>query len=188
LAVYDINSGLRDREILNLRTTWKADVAGMSDVYVIPGYWTDEVTGEVFKVTKNGLPRVHIPNKICRSILSDCIKLMDPEAERPVIFTYRKQPITRVTNTGWKKARAKAGMKDPYLSDLHFHDLRHTFGHRLREAGVGGPDRDTLLGHVSGSLTDHYSQADIRHLKSCVEKITKRSNAIPVLSVASIFK
>jgi len=188
VALYCVNSGLRDREILALRTSWKVNVKGMEDVYVLPGYWTDEVTGELFKVTKNGQPRVHVPNKICRSILEECARLADPDQPRPVVFSYRGKPITRVVNTSWKKARARAGMLDPYLLDLRFHDLRHTFGHRLRDAGINETDRETLLGHASGSITDHYSQADVNQLKTQVEKITDRSNAVPVLSVASIFK
>jgi integrase len=32
---------------------------------------------------------------------------------------------------------------------IRVHDLKHTYGHRLRAAGVGFEDRKLLLGHKS---------------------------------------
>jgi integrase len=40
----------------------------------------------------------------------------------------------------------------------------HTFGYRLRAAGVSHEDRQYLLGHKSGSITTHYSTAEKRKL------------------------
>jgi integrase len=39
----------------------------------------------------------------------------------------------------------------------HVHDFKHTFGRRLRAAGVAFEDRQALLGHKSGSVTTDYS-------------------------------
>ena len=44
------------------------------------------------------------------------------------------------------------------------HDLRHTFGHRLRAAGVSFEDRQDLLGHKSTRMTTHYSSPDLIRL------------------------
>jgi len=41
------------------------------------------------------------------------------------------------------------------------HDLKHTFGRRLRAAGVSFEDRQDLLGHRSGRITTHYSAAGL---------------------------
>lgn len=41
------------------------------------------------------------------------------------------EPIEAMNNTAWQTARRRAGM-----ADLHVHDLRHTVGMGLREAGV----------------------------------------------------
>ena len=46
------------------------------------------------------------------------------------------------------------------------HDLKHTFGYRLRTAGVQFEDRQTLLGHKAAHVTTHYSAADIENLIS----------------------
>jgi len=44
---------------------------------------------------------------------------------------------------------------------LRVHDLKHTFGHRLRATGVGFEDRKTLLGYKSDQVTTHHSAPEI---------------------------
>ncbi len=41
------------------------------------------------------------------------------------------------------------------------HDLKHTFGHRLRSAEVSFEDQQVLLGHKTKSVTTHYSAAEL---------------------------
>jgi integrase len=47
---------------------------------------------------------------------------------------------------------------------VRVHDLKHTFGRRLRAAGVTFEDRQDLLGHKSGQVTTHYSAAELGNL------------------------
>jgi len=47
------------------------------------------------------------------------------------------------------------------LTHLRVRDLKHTFGRRLRAAGVSFEDRQDLLGHRSGRITTHYSAAEL---------------------------
>ena len=49
-------------------------------------------------------------------------------------------------NNGWRKAREAADLP------VRVHDLKHTFGRRLRAAGVSFEDRQDLLGHKSAIL------------------------------------
>jgi len=42
-----------------------------------------------------------------------------------------------------------------FVLQCRVHDLRHTFGRRLRAAGVGLEDREDLLGHKSNRITTH---------------------------------
>jgi hypothetical protein len=51
------------------------------------------------------------------------------------------------------------------------HNLRHTFGRRLRSAGVPLETRKTLLGHANGDITTHYSAAEIEELRQAVQRI-----------------
>jgi integrase len=71
-----------------------------------------------------------------------------------------------MNNTGWQRARREAA-----LGDLHVHDLRHTTGMRLREAGVPESTRADILWHTSPSMTHHYSMAQIVELHGALEKI-----------------
>jgi integrase len=80
--------------------------------------------------------------------------------------TAKPRPIETMNNTGWQRARKEVG-----LGDLHVHDLRHTTGMRLREAGVSDATRTDILWHASPSMTHYYSMAQIVELHSALEKI-----------------
>ena len=56
------------------------------------------------------------------------------------------------------------------LPQARVHDLKHTFGQRLRAAGVSFEDRQDLLGHKSGRMTTHYSAAELSNLIEAAEK------------------
>jgi len=87
-------------------------------------------------------------------------------------------PIARITNTAWLRSRNDAGIRG-----LHYHDLRDTFGYRLREAGVSEEDRRDLLRHGSRSITTHYSAADIKKLFDCAELVSKNRGSKPPLRI-----
>ena len=82
------------------------------------------------------------------------------------VFVYRGQPIGTMHNTGWQEARKRAG-----LPQVRVHDLKHTFGRRLRAAGVSFEDRQDLLGHRSGRITTHYSAAELANLIDAANKV-----------------
>jgi integrase len=71
-----------------------------------------------------------------------------------------------MNNTAWQNARRVSG-----LGDLHVHDLRHTVGMRLREAGVPEGTIADILWHSTQSMTQHYSVAQIVELNAALEKI-----------------
>jgi integrase len=54
---------------------------------------------------------------------------------------------------------------------LRVHDLKHTFGRRLRATGVGFEDRKNLLGHKSDHVTTHYSAPEISNLIAAAERV-----------------
>ena len=49
--------------------------------------------------------------------------------------------------------------------------LKHTFGQRLRAAGVSFEDRQDLLGHKSQRITTHYSTAKVERLIDAANKV-----------------
>lgn len=109
----------------------------------------------VLTETKNGDARVVVLNAVARRVI---------EAQRGKhskwVFPFRKDRIETMNNTGWQTARKKAAAKYPEVfgrpapegfGTLHVHDLRHTFGRRLRSAGVLNETRQDLNPRPPGS-------------------------------------
>jgi integrase len=63
------------------------------------------------------------------------------------------------------------------------HDLKHTFGRRLRAAGVSLEDRQDLLGHRSARITTHYSAAELSRLIEAAEHVCEQNGRRPELVV-----
>jgi len=143
--------------------------------------------------TKNEEERVVVLNSASASVI---------EAQRGKhpsrVFTLRNRPLNKIYNSGWQGGRERAAnryekeMKDtaPWgFRNLRVHDLRHTFGRRLRAAGVSKETRSALLGHKTGDITTHYSGAEIQELIDAVAKIVKadsrKTPALTLLRVSS---
>ena len=60
----------------------------------------------------------------------------------------------------------------------------HTFGCRLRAAGVSVEDREALLGHANHSMAGHCATADIGRLLKQANLILDRRGTCTVLRVA----
>ena len=91
MALFAVNTGCRDSEICTLRWEWEVKVPGMKDtsVFIIPG-----------EQVKNREDRLIVLNHVAKSIIEE-----RRGKHFIYVFTYKEQPITRMTNTGWKKAR-----------------------------------------------------------------------------------
>ena len=81
-------------------------------------------------------------------------------------------------NSSWCRVREKVG-----LAQVRVHDLKHTFGRRLRAAGVSFEDRQDLLGHRSGRMTTHYSAAELSKLIEAANTVCERNGNKPELVV-----
>src|SRR5271169_3477481 len=90
------------------------------------------------------------------------------------------QPLAKIYNTAWKSARERAAdawakqhgePASEGFRNIRVRDQKHTFGRRLRAAGVSFEDRQDLLGHRSGRITTHYSQAELTGLIEAAEKV-----------------
>jgi integrase len=163
IALFAVNTGCRSGEICRFSWDWEVAVPEVDDsVFLIPD-----------SVAKNGQERIVVLNRIARKVV---------ESERgkhpSIVFTYHGEQLTRVRNHAWKKARDRAG-----LPEVRVHDLRHTFGHRLRAAGVSFEDRQDLLGHKSTRMTTHYSSPDLIRLLDAANLLCEKRPAT-VLRVA----
>jgi len=166
MATLAVNTGCRDGEICNLRWEWAVDVPQLNTtVVIIPG-----------EQVKNGDDRLVVLNRIAQAVV---------ERQRGVhpahVFTYHGEPVTRMLNSAWIRARKATG-----LPQVRVHDLKHTFGRRLRSAGVSFENRQDLLGHRSARITTHYSAAELFRLleaanSGCVDDVTEQQPEIVVL-------
>ena len=87
-------------------------------------------------------------------------------------------------------AKATKQWQEKYLRPAHdgfarirIHDLKHTFGRRLRAAGVTEEDRKALLGHKNGSITSHYFGAELGHLIEAANKVSVTDSRAPALTI-----
>ena len=85
-----------------------------------------------------------------------------------------------MNNTAWQNARKAVG-----LPLVRVHDLRHTFGSRLRAAGVHEEDRAALLGHATGSMPEHYGSADVGRLIALANRVLQREGTRTILRIAT---
>jgi integrase len=120
-------------------------------------------------------------NRVARSVIE---RLRGLHAVHVFVHAREKhgdpRPVTKINNTAWKAARERAadawqerhGESAPEgFRKVRVHDLKHTFGRRLRAAGVNFEDRQDLLGQKSGRITTHYSQAELSSLIEAAEKV-----------------
>lgn len=163
MALFAVNTGCRDGEICRLRWEWEVAVPSLDALlFIIPGQYV-----------KNGDERLVVLNRIARSVIER------RRGKHPVhVFTYKDKPVQRMLNSAWLRARERVNLKQ-----VRVHDLKHTFGRRLRAAGVSFEDRQDLLGHRSGRITTHYSAAELSRLIEAANSVCDRGNGKPELVV-----
>jgi integrase len=64
-------------------------------------------------------------------------------------------------------------------------NYRHTFGQRLRDAGVTEEDRALLLGHAIGGMPQHYATATVARLVDAANKVAQTIDRTTLLRVVN---
>jgi integrase len=168
MALFVLNSGVRDDVAVSLRWDWEIKVE------------LDGFACSVFEVPKRHVKgRKTVRYVVCNAVAQDIVESVRGQ-HKEFVFVYRRErtkklqkepvmpyrPVQTMNNTAWQNARRKAS-----LGDLHVHDLRHTVGMRLREAGVTEDVRADILWHSRPGMTAHYSQAQVREVHAALELI-----------------
>ncbi len=174
MALFDLNTGARDEVVCNLQWDWEVPIPDLGiSVFLVP---EEHVKGEAGKKTA----RVVVCNTVAQSIIE-----RQRGKHKTHVFVYRRErvknkhlepkmeyrPIECMNNTAWQNGRKAAG-----LGDLHVHDLRHTVGLRLREAGVSETTIADILWHRTKTMTAHYSMAQVVEIFEALEKIKSEAN------------
>ena len=192
MATFKVNTGTRDQEVCSLQWSWELKVEALgASVFVIPG-----------EFVKNREDRLVVLNSEAREVVEQMrgrhsryvFAFQRPRTRNPDVYvTPRKAPrqIETMNNTAWQNARKRAAQKyqeklgrdAPWgFTHVRVHDLKHTFGRRLRAAAVPEETRAVLLGHKTRSMPTHYSVAELAELLAAVNRID-RSLATPAITL-----
>ncbi|MNM83243.1 Phage integrase family protein [compost metagenome] len=185
MALFKVNTGCREQEVCKLRWDWEIFVPELdTSVFLIPADFggRHENSG-----VKNRDERLVVLNGVARSIIDK-----QRGISREWVFPYNGTAMHRMNDSAWKKARVRAAKlwqeqhlrpAHPGFSSIRVHDLKHTFGRRLKAAGVTEEDRKSLLGHKNGSVTSHYSGAELGQLIEAANKVSATDSRGPVLTI-----
>lgn len=159
MILFDLNTGVRDEVVCGLKWEWEIPVPEL-------GISVFEIPRESVKGRKRN--RMVVCNTVAQAIIES------QRGEHPeYVFSYRGHRIETMNNSAWQRARKLAN-----LGDLHVHDLRHTVGMRLREAGVREETIADILWHVRQGMTAHYSVAQVSELVTALNRIADESNRV----------
>ena len=192
MALYKVNSGSREQEVVKLRWDWEIPVPELeTSVFLIPADFGGRHDNAG---VKNGDERLIVLNRVAKSVIEGQ-RGLDPIW----VFPYGQPdkdgnttPVHRMNDSAWRKARKRAAAMyeerfrrtaPPGFASIRVHDLKDTFGRRLRAAGVTEEDRKVLLGHKNGSITSHYSAAELGKLIDEANKISATDSRGPALTI-----
>lgn len=135
VVVIALNTGMRRSEILSLR--WEQIDFSRDSIHLLR--------------TKSGKPRTVPMNTVVREVLSVMKGINDSEC----VFVNPRtgKPLTDIKNA------FKAALKEAGIEGLRFHDLRHTAGTRMADAGVPIAVIADILGHKDIRTTMRYVHA-----------------------------
>lgn len=165
MAQFAVHTGMRAGEIRHARWSWCAQIEGHTVLIVPPD------------IAKNGHERIVVCNRVAQSVIDGQRGMSGTWVFPPPVTG---GPVSQMNNNAWRTARKKAadvypdaiGGTAPWgYRNVRVHDLRHTFGRRLRAADVPEEMRTDLLGHATQSITTHYSSAEIGQLIAAVSKV-----------------
>jgi integrase len=76
-------------------------------------------------------------------------------------------------NTAWRALRDAAGLRG-----LRFHDLRHTVVTRLLEAGEPDHVVESITGHLSRRMLEHYSHIRLAAKRAALDRLQTPRKAV----------
>ena len=167
MVLFKVNTGTREQEVTCLQWDWEVSIPELkTSVFIIPG-----------EGVKNGEDRLVVMNAEARAVIN---RQRGKHSE--YVFTYSNgKPVDRINTKAWRRAREEIG-----IPQVRVHDLKHTFGRRLRAEGVSHETRPVLLGHKNGQITTHYSAAEVGELLCAVEKVSWSGSSTPTVTLLRI--
>ncbi len=119
----------------------------------------------IVRQTKTGRDRVVPMCEQIRQLLDE----IQPESPRPDQLVFASNRTGRIL-TGIKHSFTSACRKAE-IENFRFHDLRHSAGTRLAEAGVHAVVIAEILGHSSLAMTKRYTHATDRATRDAIRRL-----------------
>lgn len=179
MLVFSLNTGARDENVCGLRWDWEVPVPELKrSVFVIP-------------------PEHYKTNRKHVLILNDTAwNIVERQRGRhdEFVFVYRRErtvntdqaPAMEYHRVGTQNNTAFQGAREAAkLARFRIHDARHTYGQRLRAAGVSKEDRALLLGHAVADMPEHYATAEVARLVKMANSVAKTRDRTTLLRVAN---
>ena len=130
MALFAINTELREQCICWIRWDWEVEIPELnSSIFITPGRKKEYADG-VWTGEKNKEDQIVVLNRVAISVINAQRGKHDD-----YVFPYKGRRITRIHNTAWKNAWKKSGLPVSNEFNRGPHNLKHTFGRRLRNAG-----------------------------------------------------
>jgi len=171
IIVFALNTGMRRGEIINL--SWKAVDLFRRTITVME--------------SKNNEKRTIPMNEKTYSLLKEKSKVRLINCDW--VF-HSPLSMSKLFNQALERAFSKC-VKKARIQDLHFHDLRHSFGTRLSQRGIDVLKIKALLGHKTLMMTSRYVHHNVESLRNALEEPTpsvtnlSQSEKIKVLSIGN---
>jgi integrase len=211
MALFNVNTGTREQEVCKLRWDWEIEVPELgASVFLIP----EDFGGRTeYSGVKNDEDRLVVLNDVARSVVDSCrgkhpervFTFEDEPVDSMNNSAWGKARIRNAMKLYVKSGKSippelliegqrgilitdelKKFMESamPGLANVRDHDLKHTFGRRLRAAGVSLETRKVLLGHKNGDITSHYSAAEIDELLKAANRVCRvKSGKSPAITL-----
>lgn len=212
MALFNVNTGTREQEVCLLRWDWEIEVPELgTSVFLIPEDFGGRTENSG---VKNGEDRLVVLNDVARSVVESCRgkhpervftykgepvdsmnnSAWDKARVRNAMTIYQgsgKVIPAELLEEGQRGIKITDELKKfmvsvmPGLANLRVHDLKHTFGRRLRAVGVPLETRRVLLGHKNRDITSHYSAPELAELLEASNRIcggeSRKSPAMTLL-------
>jgi integrase len=167
MCLFKVNTGLREDEVCGLRWKWEVRLEDGASVFAIP------------PAAHKGGDYEHYRLVVLNSVARAVIEANRGKHEEYVFVSKRTgEPLKCINNNPFQGARKAAG-----LPQCRVHDLKHTFGERLKAAGVPLELRQVLLGHRNENITTHYSMPRIRELIDAAERVVEVKDSSSVVRI-----
>lgn len=212
MALFKVNTGTREQEVCQLRWDWEIEVPELgTSVFLIPFDFGGRTANSG---VKNGEDRLVVLNDVAKSVVESCRgnhaeRVFTFKGEpvnsinnsgwwkartRAAVKLYvaeGKVVPPELMKSGQRGLLITSALMEfmksvmPGIGDARPHDLKHTFGRRLRATGVPLETRKVLLGHKNGDITSHYSGAELVELIEAANQVcraqSRKSPAITLL-------